>query len=245
MTFPVRYVADKRRVDTFARELSEHGVLLSCSQAPAAGTIIGMQLFLPSGIAPCAATGVVMAGPSAAGVLATGPGPSGGLATGPGAAGGFGADPAAPGVLAADAGPAGADAANRSSPGTRTFWAEFSGLTRSSEAVISALLHAGQRASRRAVVTFGVSCRIGERQFDGSTQNLGLGGVFVRASTQPEPDTIVEARLELPDGKAPAVVRGRVAHASPRGFGLQFLDGEEGFRPRIDALVAVLCARER
>ncbi len=196
MVFPVRYIADKRLVNTFACALGERGVMLACDEpAPPAGTIIGMQLSLPGG-AVCAATGIV-------------------------------AEPAP-----VDAG----------GPELRSFWAEFTGMTGGSDSVVAALLAAGQRASRRPAVSFKVSCRFGERLVYESARNVSVGGVFVGARSAPAVDTVIEAQLELPDGKPPVKVRGRVAHASPQGFGLQFLDGEDGFRGRVEALVARLCA---
>ena len=195
MVFPVRFVAGKRLVDTFARELSERGVALSSAAPPVSGTIIGMQLFLPSAPAPCAATGLVVGAES-------------------------------------ERGPA----------GERSFWTEFTGLTRGSDAVIAALLTAGQRGSRRPAVDFKVSCRIGDKLIYESAENVSRGGVFVRARTPPPLETIVEAHLELPDGMPPAAVRARVAHATPRGFGLQFLDGDLAFRARVQSLVTRLCA---
>jgi hypothetical protein len=195
LVFPVRYVAGKRLVDTFACALGERGVLLACDEpAPPAGTIIGMQLSLPGG-AVCAATGLVV-------------------------------DPAPPGAGGSE---------------LRSFWAEFTGITGGSDSVVAALLAAGQRASRRPAVSFKVSCRVGERLVYESARNVSLGGVFVGARASPEVNAVIEAQLELPDGKPPVRVRGRVAHASPQGFGLQFLDGEEGFRGRVGALVARLC----
>ncbi len=201
MVFPVRYVAGKRIVDTFARELSELGMSISCNQPPQPGTIIGIQLFLPNSTTPCAATGVVVEQRGESDVASE----------------------------------------ERNEYGGCSFWADFTGITRRSDAIIAALLQAGQRASRRPAVSFKVSCRIGDRLVYELAENVSVGGVFVRFKAPPVVETIVEAQLELPDGKPPAKVWGRVAHASPRGFGLQFFDGDEGFRVRVEALVLKLC----
>lgn len=191
IVFPVRYVAGKQVVASFSRELGEDGVSVLAEVAPAPGTIIGMQLYLP-GAQPCAVTGLV-------------------------------GDERLDGAL-------------------RSFWAQFTGQTRGSSAIIAALLGAGQRSSRRPAVNFKVACRIGERLLYETVENVSLGGVFVRAPVQPALDQVIEAHLELPDGKPPARVHARVAHASQRGFGLQFLDGDAGFRGRVEALVSRLCA---
>ena len=192
LVFPVRYVAGKRLEDTFARELSETGISVLSGNSPRAGTIIGLQLFLPGGAAPCAVTGVV--------------------------------------------------GAERVDGELRSFWAEFTGLTIGSNAVIGELLNAAQRSSRRPAVNFKVTCRVGEAVVYELAENISAGGVFVRARVKPPIDAVIEAHLELPDGKPPVKVHGRVAHASQRGFGLQFLAGEQGFRERVGELVARLTA---
>lgn len=130
----------------------------------------------------------------------------------------------------------------RDDGGVRSFWAEFTGLTRDGDQVIAAMLYSGQRTSRRPAVDFKVSCRLGERLVYETVENVGTGGIFVRARAPAPVDSVIEAHLELPDGKPPAKVRARVAHASPRGFGLQFLEAEDGFRERVESLVGKLCA---
>lgn len=192
MVFPVRYVAGGRLLETLSSELGDLGVSLLAATPPAPGTIIGMQLFLPGGTAPCAATGLVIQA--------------------------------------------------REHGGVRSFWAEFTGLTRGADEIIAALLHAGQRTSRRPAVNFKVSCRVGERMIYETVENVGTGGIFVRARAPAPVDSVIDAHLEIPDGKPPAKVRARVAHASLRGFGLQFLEGEDGFRERVESLVGKLCA---
>ncbi len=139
---------------------------------------------------------------------------------------------AATGVVAEEPG-----GANRG-PGLRSFWAEFTGVTGDSEAVVAALLANVQRSSRRPAVNFKLSCRTGESLLYESVENISLGGVFVRAQSSPAVDVILDAHLELPDDGPPVEIRGRVAHASRKGFGLQFLDGEPGFRGRVETLVA-------
>lgn len=154
---------------------------------------------------------------------------------------------AATGVVVEESGPDATPAetsrwARDGAPERRSFWAEFTGVTGGSDAIVAALLGTGQRSSRRPAVSFKVSCRVGERLVYESALNVSPGGVFVRARSSPAVDAIIDAHLELPDGRPPVQVRGRVAHASPHGFGLQFVDGEPGFRGRVEALVARLCA---
>lgn len=120
--------------------------------------------------------------------------------------------------------------------GLRSFWAEFCDLPFIDREKIHAVLGPDQRSSPRPRTRFQL-LRGGLAE---SVDNVSTGGVFVVSSNAPSAGTIVDALLALPDGKPPAAVKGRVAHTSPRGFGLQFIGGGPGYRERVGDLVAML-----
>jgi uncharacterized protein (TIGR02266 family) len=82
--------------------------------------------------------------------------------------------------------------------------------------------------------------------------NISAGGLFIRTEQPPEMDAVVDVTLELPggqpvQGKAVVVHRVTPEEAAQRkvdpGVGVQFVQGDDHFRERIDKFVATLSAK--
>jgi uncharacterized protein (TIGR02266 family) len=83
--------------------------------------------------------------------------------------------------------------------------------------------------------------------------NISAGGVFIRTEAPPEMNSVIDVVLELPDGD-PVEVKALVVHrVSPEeaaglqvepGVGVQFVEGDDRFRERIDKYVAQLATDE-
>jgi Tfp pilus assembly protein PilZ len=76
--------------------------------------------------------------------------------------------------------------------------------------------------------------------------DVSAGGMFVRTDRVPPVGAHVSAALEIPDGGKPAPVEAKVVHvqaqssaprATRRGFGAQFVGGDEHFRERMDRYI--------
>jgi len=82
--------------------------------------------------------------------------------------------------------------------------------------------------------------------------NISAGGLFIRTEQPPEMDAVVDVSLELPggqpvEGKAVVVHRVTPEEAAQRkvdpGVGVQFVQGDDRFRERVDQFVATLSAK--
>jgi Tfp pilus assembly protein PilZ len=97
---------------------------------------------------------------------------------------------------------------------------------------------------------FPVSMRVALLGAQGSVAaevtDVSAGGMFVRTDRVVPVGTLVSAALEIPDGADPAAVEAKVIHvagrppearATRRGFGAQFVGGDERFRARMQGYI--------
>jgi uncharacterized protein (TIGR02266 family) len=88
-----------------------------------------------------------------------------------------------------------------------------------------------------------------------SSLNLSASGVFVRTRELVRVGSVVGVRLALPDEENPVAVQAKVVHhlaGGPRhapwsepGLGLQFIDGDDAFRSRLDRHLALIADPHR
>jgi Tfp pilus assembly protein PilZ len=82
----------------------------------------------------------------------------------------------------------------------------------------------------------------------GEVTDISAGGMFVRTDRALPVGAVVSAALEIPDGGRPVPVQAKVIHVvsasaaarartSRRGFGAQFVGGDEQFRQRMDRYI--------
>jgi uncharacterized protein (TIGR02266 family) len=104
------------------------------------------------------------------------------------------------------------------------------------------------RYAARFAVRFGT---VDEFRHEYAT-NISAGGLFIRTEQPPDMDSVVDVTLELPggqpvEGKAVVVHRVTPQEAAQRkvdpGIGVQFVQGDDRFRERIDQFVATLAAK--
>ncbi|HWE25878.1 MAG TPA: TIGR02266 family protein [Myxococcales bacterium] len=136
------------------------------------------------------------------------------------------------------------------------FWADFAPEPSASRRIVEALglvERAGRPIDRRATARYSTrfAVRFGtvdefKREY---ATNISSGGLFIRTEAPPEMNSVIDVVLELPGGKpveAKAMVVHRVtAHEAARlnlepGAGVQFVEGDDRFRERIDKFVAQL-----
>lgn len=164
-----------------------------------------------------------------------------------------------------DAGsPAGLWGKVRESKNPGEFWLDLMEVVASVSARIAALLArtgpriAGQQSPHRATARFptsiAASIESGSRRFAAKATNLSSGGAYLRCREVDKLDvgSTVGMRLLMPDRAEPLVVGARIVHVcanGPRhapwsepGFGLQFVDGSDEFRTRIDRFIDQLAA---
>jgi uncharacterized protein (TIGR02266 family) len=132
------------------------------------------------------------------------------------------------------------------SPGESGFWADFLVVDPQARMRISHLLaeqdqNEGQhRAYQRIPVRLSVRFRTESEFVQEHALNLSRGGIFIRSDDPPPIDSAVEVELQLPDASPPVTTAGIVVHrqlpggAKPAGAGVQFVDGNDTFRERID-----------
>lgn len=132
------------------------------------------------------------------------------------------------------------------SPGESGFWADFLVVDPQARMRISHLLaeqdqNEGQhRAYQRIPVRLGVRFRSESEFVAEHALNLSRGGIFIQTDDPPPIDTAVEVELQLPDASPPVTTSGIVVHrqlpggSKPAGAGVQFVDGNDTFRERID-----------
>jgi uncharacterized protein (TIGR02266 family) len=138
--------------------------------------------------------------------------------------------------------------ANAGTPSDSGFWADFLVVDPQARMRISTLLsdkdeqqdRNQQRAYARVPVQLEVRFRSARDFVLEHATNLSRGGIFIRSDDPPPMDSAVEVQIVLPDGGAPAITAGVVVHRqlpSPgkvAGVGIQFADGTDQFRERID-----------
>lgn len=143
--------------------------------------------------------------------------------------------------------------ANSRTPAEAGFWADFILVDPAARRHIGDLLAARVRQSppdhrtfSRHPVQLNVRLRTALEFVHEHAVNLSRGGVFVRSDDPPALDTPVEVELELPDGGEVARSKGIVVHrvlpggAKEAGAGVQFVDGSDAFRVRVDRYLATL-----
>ena len=215
--FPIRYATRNAAVQTTTRALSKIGVAVRCLEPPALGTLIEMKLYLP--------------------------GSADGLEV--------------PGVVREAAG----------AEEEAGFWAEFSGIGPLQRAQIVEVLARRERASeakpigavnvqpfddpRRAFprhpARFAVRFATVQDFVLEYAANISAGGVFVQTDAPLPLKTVVRVEMELPGSGDLVPARGVVVHrvtpeeAKQRGtlagMGVQFMDGDDKFRERIDGAI--------
>ena len=136
--------------------------------------------------------------------------------------------------------------AQAGSPSDSGFWADFLVVDPQARMRISSLLSdkdqapAQQRTYQRVPVQLQVRFRTARDFVLEHATNVSRGGIFIRSDDPPPMDSAVEVQLLLPDGGAPATTAGVVVHrqlpapGKIAGVGIQFADGSDGFRERID-----------
>jgi uncharacterized protein (TIGR02266 family) len=219
LVFPIRFATRNAAVQTTTRELSPEGVSVRCVEPPLKGTLIAMKLYLPGRRDGLAAQGLVRE-------------------LTPGGDAGFWADFHQLGMTeqaeivellarrerAAAAKPIGAVAVEP--------------ISTDDDA---------RRAFPRIPARFAVRFATVQDFVLEYAANISAGGVFVHSPDPPPLKTIVRVEMELPGGGAPVPARGVVVHRVSReeaeargtlpGMGVQFMDGDDEFRIRIDEAI--------
>jgi len=136
--------------------------------------------------------------------------------------------------------------AKAESPGDAGFWADFIVVDPQARMRISHLLSdrdqsdSNQRGFPRHPVTLQVRFRSAQDFVLEHASNISRGGIFIQTDDPPPLDTAVQVELNLPDDPAPVMTNGIVVHrqlavsGKMPGVGVQFVDGSDGFRERID-----------
>jgi type IV pilus assembly protein PilZ len=136
--------------------------------------------------------------------------------------------------------------AKAESPGDAGFWADFIVVDPQARMRISHLLSdrdqsdSNQRGFPRHPVTLQVRFRRAQDFVLEHASNISRGGIFIQTDDPPPLDTAVQVELNLPDDPAPVTTNGIVVHrqlavaGKMPGVGVQFIDGSDGFRERID-----------
>lgn len=143
---------------------------------------------------------------------------------------------------------------------TMGFWADFVGDKAAQARIVRALGAAEQAArpiDRRATPRYAARFAVRFGSVDAFRReyatNISAGGLFIRTAEPPPMDALVDVALELPggapvEGKAVVVHRVTAEEAAQRGaepgIGVQFVQGDDGFRQRIDQFVASLAGKD-
>jgi type IV pilus assembly protein PilZ len=142
--------------------------------------------------------------------------------------------------------------AKASTPGDAGFWADFIVVDPQARMRISHLLsdrdqdEGNQRGFPRHPVTLNVRFRSARDFVLEHASNISRGGIFIQTDDPPPMDTVVQVELNLPDDPAPVMTNGVVVHRQMAvggkmpGVGVQFVDGSDGFRERIDRYMDTL-----
>jgi Tfp pilus assembly protein PilZ len=221
IVFPVRFAARHgAAVQTTSGEMTGSRMLLMCSgRRPPSAAPVALQLYLPDSFPPGAAMGRV-------------------------------------------------DAAAGKNEG---FWVDLVDAVRGVAARIEALLSlyaprlnrcrpdgAGSsphRAAPRYPTSLPVIIGAGPKLIYASARNISASGLYVQTDAEVPVGSVVGVRLALADGGSPLGVQARVIHRvtggqapSPwvePGIGLQFVEGDDAFRARLDRQLERLNARRK
>jgi uncharacterized protein (TIGR02266 family) len=99
---------------------------------------------------------------------------------------------------------------------------------------------ANHRGFPRHQVTLQVRFRTARDFVLEHASNISRGGIFIQTDDPPPMDAAVQVEIQLPDEPAPVTTNGVVVHRQLAvggkipGAGVQFVDGSDGFRERID-----------
>ena len=218
IVFPVRFAAHQgAAVQTTSAEMTDSRMLLMCPQhrAPTAA-LVALQLYLPDSFPPAAAMGRI-----------------------------------------------GAPAGKRQGDG---FWLDLVDAVRGVAQRIDALLAlfaprvnrssldgsgtSPHRAAPRYPTSLPVTIGSEGRVIAACARNISTSGLYVHTEQEVPVGSLVAVRLELPDGDAPLGVQAKVIHRviagqthTPwveKGLGLQFVEGNDSFRNRLDRQLKLL-----
>jgi type IV pilus assembly protein PilZ len=131
--------------------------------------------------------------------------------------------------------------------GDAGFWADFIVVDPQARMRISHLLSdrdqsegTNHRGFPRHPVTLEVRFRTARDFVLEHASNISRGGIFIQTDDPPPLETAVQVEIQLPDEPAPVTTNGVVVHRQLAvggkipGAGVQFVDGSDGFRERID-----------
>jgi uncharacterized protein (TIGR02266 family) len=137
--------------------------------------------------------------------------------------------------------------AKADAPGDAGFWADFLVVDPQARMRISHLLSdrdqeetPNHRGFPRHQVTLGVRFRTAREFVLEHATNISRGGIFIQTDDPPPLEMAVQVEIQLPNDPAPVTTNGIVVHrqlavgGKPPGVGVQFVDGSDGFRERID-----------
>ncbi|MBN2197279.1 MAG: PilZ domain-containing protein [Polyangiaceae bacterium] len=80
-----------------------------------------------------------------------------------------------------------------------------------------------KRSHARASISLPVTCELSDgRTFQGEGRDIGVGGMFVSASTQLPFDARITVIAQLPGGARPSRIPAIVRWSKADGFGVQF-----------------------
>jgi uncharacterized protein (TIGR02266 family) len=219
LVFPIRFATRNAAVQTTTRELSPKGVSVRCLEPPLKGTLIAMKLYLPGRRDGLSAQGLVRE------ITTDGDG-------------GFWADFHQLGM------PEQAEISELLARRERAA---------ASKPIGAIDLHPisaddARRAFPRIPARFAVRFATVQDFVLEYAANISAGGVFVHSLDPPQLKSIVRVEMQLPGDGPPVPARGVVVHRVSReeaeergtipGMGVQFMDGDDDFRSRIDDAIA-------
>jgi uncharacterized protein (TIGR02266 family) len=134
------------------------------------------------------------------------------------------------------------------------FWADFERDLRAQariSRVIAALADKSgseRRATRRYAVRLAVRFGSVDQLRKEYATNISAGGMFIRTDQPPAMNEVVQVSIDLPGGGPPIEAKATVVHrVTPEearvhgreaGAGVQFVEGDDRFRARIDQIIA-------
>src|SRR6267142_7061708 len=136
--------------------------------------------------------------------------------------------------------------ARAGAPGDAGFWADFIVVDPQARMRISHLLsdrdldEGNKRGFPRLAVKLAVRFKSARDFVLEHASNISRGGIFIQTDDPPPLDAAVQVEIQLPDEPAPVTTNGVVVHRQLAvggkipGAGVQFVDGSDGFRERID-----------
>lgn len=215
IVFPVRFAEHHgAAVQTTSRELTDKGMMLTCpDRRPRSASLVALQLHLPDSMPPAAAMGRVR---------------EGGLRP---VADGFWLD-----IVDAVRG-----VAQRFEALMQLY------APRVNRAAMGAPEGSPHRSTPRFPTCMPVLIDARGKLLATHARNISTSGLYVRTRAEVTVGSVVGIRLALPDGESPVQVRARIVHRvapgegsapwSEPGIGLQFVEGDDDFRRRLDAHV--------